>query len=157
MKEVDVSRCEIVHAGSPWQYEEYPCSKSMIKLLERNERYCTWFQPVGKGVEAQFPAIEIRGKYYQLSLRVQKAIFRNTRLKREFCNIEYVADGAKRLRIPQRLLVEKKRTSSRFTVGPALPPLFISLLTRPAPRRRCTPLRRATSGPTPAAAGRRPR
>jgi hypothetical protein len=116
MREVDVSGCELVHAGLPWVHAKFPCSREMIKLLERNERYCTWFQPVGKGLESQFPAIEIGGRYYQLSLRVQKAIFRNIRLSKEFRNVEYVADGRSRLRIPQRLLAEKKRTSSRFTV-----------------------------------------
>lgn len=116
MREVDISGCELVHAGQAWTHEKDPCSKEMIKLLERNEAYCTWFQPVGKGLESQFPAIEIRGKYYQLSLRVQKAIFRHVRLNKRFRNIERVADGRSKLRIPQRLLTEKKRTSSRFTV-----------------------------------------
>ena len=117
MKEVDVSHCELVSAGAPWTHGREPCCRDMIKLLERNEKYCTWFQPLGKGVESQFPAIAINGKYYQLSLRVQKAIFRHVRLSKEFRNVEYVADGRVKLRIPQRLLHEKKRTSNRFTVG----------------------------------------
>lgn len=116
MKELDVSGCELVSAGQSWTFEKDPCCRDMIKLLERNERYCTWFQPRGKGLESQFPAIEIRGKYYQLSLRVQKAIFRHIRLNKQFKNIEHVADGRLKLRIPQRLLCEKKRTSNRFTV-----------------------------------------
>lgn len=116
MKELDVSWCELVSAGQPWTYDKDPCCREMIKLLERNERYCTWFQPSGKGLESQFPAIEIRGKYYQLSLLVQKAIFRHIRLNKQFKNIEHVADGRLKLRIPWRLLCEKKRTSNRFTV-----------------------------------------
>jgi hypothetical protein len=116
MKEVDVSACELIYAGRSWEQDKEPCSKEMIRMLERNETYCTWFQPHGKGVESQFPAIQINQRFYQLSLRVQKAIFRHVRLNRKFENFERVADGRLKLKIPQRLLMEKKRTSNRFTV-----------------------------------------
>lgn len=111
-----MSNCELIHAGKKWEYEKEPCSKDMIKLLERKETYWYWFQPRGKGVESQFPVLEIKGKFYQLSLRIQKAIFRHVRLHKKFHNIETIADGRQKLRIPQTLLMEKQRTSNRFTV-----------------------------------------
>ena len=119
MKEVDVSHCELVHAGRPWEYERQPCCKEMIPLLERKETYCSWFQPIGGDVDDQFPAMEIRQRYYQLSLRVQKAIFRHVRLRKGFVNREHVPDGRAKLRIPKPLLVEKLRTAHRFMVSPS--------------------------------------
>ena len=123
MREVDVSCCELIHAGQPWDHEKQPSSKEMIPLLERKEKYCSWFQPLGGTVEDQFPAIEIDGKYWQLSLRVQKAIFRHVRLRKGFVNREVVANGREKLRIPQPLLTEKQRTANRFTVS-----LFVCIL-----------------------------
>lgn len=117
MKEVDVSRCVLVHAGQSWEHDQQPCSKEMIPFLERRENYCSWFQPIGGTVDDQFPAMRIKSKYYLLSLRVQKAIFRHVRLRRGFVNREYVPDGRVKLRIPQPLLLEKRRTAKRFMVS----------------------------------------
>jgi hypothetical protein len=116
MREIDVSHCELIHAGKEWDYDKDPCAKDMIKLLERKESYCFWFQPLGKGVECQFPVLAVKGRFYQLSLRIQKAIFRHIRLHEEFSNIETIPDGRQKLRIPSTLLEEKRRTSSRFNV-----------------------------------------
>lgn len=117
MREIDVSNCELISAGKAWDHDQDPCTKEMIKLLERKENYCYWFQPFGKGVEFQFPVMEVRGRFYQLSLRIQKAIFRHIRLNSDFQNIETIPDGRKKLRIPTTLLEEKRRTSSRFSVS----------------------------------------
>ncbi len=116
MKEVDISSCILVHAGQEWEYDQQPCSKDMIPLLERKENYCSWFQPINGTVDDQFPAMRIKSKYYLLSLRVQKAVFRHVRLRRGFVNREYVPDGRVKLRIPQPLLLEKRRTAKRFMV-----------------------------------------
>ncbi len=116
MKEIDVSQCELVFAGEQWNHPRQPCCKEMIPLLERKESYCSWFQPKGGSVEDQFPAMRIKKKYYQLSLRVQKAIFRHIRLRKGFVNIEHVPDGRAKLRIPKPLLLEKRRTATRFMV-----------------------------------------
>jgi hypothetical protein len=116
MREADVSGCELVCAGRPWTQAQEPCARDMLRLLERNENYCYWFQPRGQGVEAQFPAIAMRGRFYHLSLRVQKAVFRHVRLDGRFQNVERVPDGRVKLRIPHHLLLEKRRTSSRFSV-----------------------------------------
>lgn len=116
MRELDVSQCELICPGKCWDHEKEPCCKDMLRLLERRENYCFWFQPKDKGVEHQFPALQVRGKFYSPSLRIQKAIFRHIRLHKDFHNREVIADGRQKLRIPQTLLQEKLRTSSRFTV-----------------------------------------
>jgi len=116
MKEVDLKRNRLVVAGKVWEYERSPCCKDMIHHLVRRECYCSWFQPVGGGVKDQFPAIRIGELYYTLSLRIQKAMFRHVRLTKDFKNLERLPDGQVKLRIPTQLLVEKKRTATRFTV-----------------------------------------
>ena len=116
MKEVDVTGNELVLSGKEWEHPKSPCCKDMIKHLVRRECYCSWFQPMGGNVWDQFPAIKIKDKYYTLSLRVQKAMFRHVRLTRDFNNIERLPDGALKLRIPMQLLQEKRRTATRFTV-----------------------------------------
>jgi hypothetical protein len=139
MREADVSGCELVCAGRPWTQAQEPCTRDMLRLLERNENYCYWFQPHGKGVEAQFPAIAMRGRFFHLSLRVQKAVFRHVRLDGRFRNVERVPDGRCKLRIPHHLLLEKRRTSSRFTVP--LPLLWpaLAVCVRRARRQRAVP------------------
>ncbi|EKX35026.1 hypothetical protein GUITHDRAFT_118775 [Guillardia theta CCMP2712] len=116
MKEVDLVRNRLVVAGKGWEYERSPCCKDMIHHLVRRECYCSWFQPVDGGVKDQFPAIRIGDLYYTLSLRIQKAMFRHVRLTKDFKNLERLPDGQVKLRIPTQLLVEKKRTATRFTV-----------------------------------------
>lgn len=117
MKPVDVSNCEVVWAGEEWTHEKQPSRKEMIPLLERHEQYCTWFQPLGGTIEDQFPAMNINGKYCQPSLRVQKALFRHVRLRKDFVNREVIANGRLKLRIPKPLLIDKRRTAKRFNVG----------------------------------------
>jgi hypothetical protein len=51
-----------------------------------------------------------------LSLRLQKALFRHIRLQTGFVNREKTPDGTLKLRIPQTLFLDKKKTAMRFTV-----------------------------------------
>ena len=61
------------------------------------------------GAHEQVPCIMYKGKYFSLSLRMQKAIYRHVRLKKGFKNEETV-NGIPKLRIPELLLKEKIRT-----------------------------------------------
>lgn len=120
MKRIDTSNVVIVCTGERWTYRQPPCSRDMIPLLEHNERIVSWLQPCGpgKGVKDQIPAIRMDdGQYYNLSLRMMKAIWRHVRLKQGFENIEKAPFGGMKLRIPTTLLVEKMRTQSRFNVS----------------------------------------
>jgi hypothetical protein len=116
MKVIDTSRMEVVFSGMPWKHEVSPCSKHAIPLLERNTKVVTWLMPKGGQVKDQIPCILYHGKYFSLSLRMQKAIYRHIRLKKGFRN-EEVMDGMIKLRIPDVLLKEKIRTQSRFDVS----------------------------------------
>lgn len=106
----------VVHAGNPWTYEIAPCSRDAIQYLERNTKVVTWLSKVNGSVKDQIPCISFKGKFYSLSLRMQKAIYRHIRLKRGFQNQESV-DGILKLKIPDILLKEKIRTQSRFDVS----------------------------------------
>lgn len=44
MKQVDMGQVVIVHCGEVWPHDALPCSRSMIKHLERNECVVTWVQ-----------------------------------------------------------------------------------------------------------------
>lgn len=87
----------------------------MIGRLERNEAYVSWLQPADGS--DMFPAIKIRDKYYTLSLRMMKAVWRHVRLKKGFVNRECVPHVGTLLRIPNVLLQEKLRTQERFNVS----------------------------------------
>lgn len=69
----------------------------------------------GGTVNEQLPAIRFKGKYWSLSLRMMKAIYRHIRLKKGFVNVEEV-DGICKLKIPTMLMQEKIRTQTRFEV-----------------------------------------
>jgi hypothetical protein len=116
MRLIDIKGMNIISAGIPWNHSISPCSKQAIQLLEKNTKVVTWLtRPNGK-VKDQVPCILYKGKYYSLSLRMQKAIYRHIRLKKGFKNEETV-DGMAKLRIPDVLLKEKMRTQSRFDVS----------------------------------------
>ena len=97
----------------------------MMIVLERNERYISWLQPNNKKTEDQIPALRIDGKYYMLSLRMMKCIWRHVRLHKGFVNLETGLYGSKKLKIPMLLYIEKIRTQRRFNVS-----LFIYFLKR---------------------------
>jgi len=44
MKRVEPQDVFVVHSGEPWPHEQPPCSRQMIKYLERNEDIVTWVQ-----------------------------------------------------------------------------------------------------------------
>lgn len=118
MKTVDVSKFTVVKAGVPCQSETPIRLERLLALMERNEEYIFWLQPAAGGIDDQFPCVSINGKYYMLNLKLEKAIFRHVRLCRDFQNSELLEDGTRKLRIPQRLLNEKLKTSCRFQVRP---------------------------------------
>jgi hypothetical protein len=115
MRIIDTTNMELVSVGMPWRHEISPCSKAAIALLERNTKVVTWMAPRGGKPHEQIPCIMYKERYYSLSLRMQKAIYRHIRLKKGFKNEETV-NGTAKLRIPDLLLKEKIRTQSRFDV-----------------------------------------
>lgn len=44
MKRVDMSLVDLVHSGEAWPHSQPPCSRQMIRFLERNEDVITWVQ-----------------------------------------------------------------------------------------------------------------
>ena len=115
MRAIDTTHMEVVSMGIPWRHALSPCSKQAIALLERNTKVVTWLMPRGGRAQDQIPCILYKERYYSLSLRMQKAIYRHIRLKKGFKNEELV-NGQPKLRIPDLLLKEKIRTQSRFDV-----------------------------------------
>ncbi len=63
-------------AGEPWTHNIMPCAKQAIPLLERNEKIVSWIKPIGSSVSQHIPAILYKDKFFSLSLRMQKAIYR---------------------------------------------------------------------------------
>lgn len=116
MKVIESEHMIVVQSGIPWVHPIPPCSKQAISLLERNTKVVTWLMKPGGDVNDQIACIKYKDKYYSLSLRMQKAIYRHIRLKKGFSNLENV-DGMIKLKIPDVLLKEKMRTQSRFDVS----------------------------------------
>lgn len=91
-------------------------TKAELKHLEKEEKYCTWLQRRGGGVDDQIPCLRLQNRYFLMSLRVQKVVFRHVRLGPSFRNLEYTITGRPKLWIPLTLLREKLRTASRSLV-----------------------------------------
>ena len=132
MRVIDPMHMHIIHHGKAWSHEADPCSRDMIRYLERNESIVSWLQPEGRGIQEQVPCIIVGSKFCALSLRMMKAIFRHVRLRKNFQNIEPLSQGGFKLKIPNLLLQEKIRTQNRFNVGvygsgmlPCLGPLYL--------------------------------
>ena len=146
MRELDLAGLRLVHCGEDWPHDSPPCSREMVKFLERNETLVSWLEPCGgpndvdrqvlaflppsvRGAftllfshtltpSVQVPALRVRGKFYSISLRMMKSIWRNVRLHKDFVNVEHAPFGGVKLRIPSNLYAEKMRTASKFKVRP---------------------------------------
>lgn len=116
MRVVERSAYRVVRAGVDCQLSTPFELDKLMAILERNEPYIFWLQPKAGGVGDQIAAVSVNGVLYHLNLRLEKAVFRRIRLSRNFNNVEVLPDGTQKLRIPVRLLQEKRRTSSRHKV-----------------------------------------
>jgi len=122
MKVVDIRGHTLVHSGRSWDHPQPPCSREMIRFLEKDEGFVTWLQPDGGAVQDQFPVIRTVAGYCTMSLRMMKAVWRHVRLRKGFVNVERAPYGGLKLRIPHPLFVEKMRTQTRFNVSAAREP-----------------------------------
>lgn len=98
MKRVDLQDVFVVHSGEVWPHAQPPCSRQMIRFLERNEDIVTWVQvrvliscilvssadfqtktkknqPNAGTVEDQFPVIRVDCEFFTMSLRMMKAVW----------------------------------------------------------------------------------
>lgn len=122
MKRVDMSLVELVHSGETWPHSQPPCSRQMIRFLERNESVITWVQvplsdqpwqralrliapraceqPKCGSVEDQFPVIRVGDEYFTLSLRMMKAVW--CAPARPLCKVWLTARLARRRNIRLR-------------------------------------------------------
>ena len=94
MKRVDMDSLVVVHSGETWAHATPPCSRAMIRFLERNEDVVTWVQvdpvsdsglllgsepgvpqPRDGALEDQFPVIRMNGQFFSMSLRMMKAVW----------------------------------------------------------------------------------
>ena len=117
MKLLTSSEFVVVKAGRRYSMPPPVQVHGLLESMERNESYIYWLQPKDGGIHDQFASINVNGKFYHLNSKLEKAIFRNVRLTKDFRNYEYLADGTMKLRIPTRLLREKIRTSVRVVEG----------------------------------------
>lgn len=116
MKKIDKAAYEVIKAGVNCNLTLPIDVGTLAAIMERNESYIYWLQPLHGSVQDQIPAISLNNVLYSINLRLEKAIFRRVRLCKGFCNIEHLEDGTEKLRIPSRLLREKQRTSLRHMV-----------------------------------------
>lgn len=116
MKTLNPEDFTMVRAGRAYTLPPPLETGSLLESLERNESCIFWLQPKNGGVKDQFASVKVNGKFYYLNSKMEKAVFRNVRLTKHFRNYEFLADGTKKLRIPERLLREKIRTSVRMNL-----------------------------------------
>ena len=69
--------------------------EELLPRIERNEGAVYWLQPKGGTVDQQEACICVNGKFYALSCKFEKAIFRSVRLTRDFQNYECLVDGTR--------------------------------------------------------------
>jgi hypothetical protein len=116
---------KVLVQGQEWHRDTPPCSREASQVLENNEAFVSWLAPRDalRAFSQHIPAILYQGKYWTISLRMSKSIYRSVRLRKGFYNVQTV-HGVQTLRIPQLLFNEKQRTQARFKVGHARVPLI---------------------------------
>ena len=117
MRSVNMEHYKILVQGQEWNRETPPCSRDASLALENNEAVVTWLAPRDAlGVFSRhIPVIRYKDKFWTISLRMSKSIYRSVRLRKGFKNVQTV-QGVQTLRIPQLLFNEKQRTQARFKV-----------------------------------------
>ena len=113
MREIN-DKYDLVKSGNDLKSFIPLSAKSNLARLEKQEKYCSWFQLRGGDISDQIPAMRIGGRYFSMPLKVQKAIFRHVRLHSGFKNEEMTSLGVPKLWIPLSLMKEKLRTSRRL-------------------------------------------
>jgi hypothetical protein len=136
MKEISLKQMTIIQCGQAWPHPVHPTQRAMLPLLERKEQLVSWLQPTDGGVEDQVPSLRINNRFYSISLRLQKALFRHVRLQADFLNRERTPDGREKLRIPVSLLRDKRRTAARFSARANPPSATLAPDPTPKPTRR---------------------
>ena len=116
MKVFKAEEFEVVKAGRDFVAAEPFDMQALASRMEKNESYIFWMQRPEAGISSQVAAVKINGTLYNPNMKLEKAIFRHIRLTKNFCNMEVLPDGTKKLRLPVRLFNEKLRTSNRFEV-----------------------------------------
>lgn len=141
MKAIDVLDFDIIKCGVEFVtgVGARPGVEDLLPHMERNENYVYWMQPKGGAMEQQQACICVNGTYYALNNKLEKAIFRNVRLTRDFKNFERLVDGTRKLVIPQRLFQEKLRTSNRVRAASPRVPLATRLLRKSLTRKTLFP------------------
>jgi len=121
MRSVNMQEYKVLVQGQEWHRDTPPCSREASQILENNEAFVSWLAPRDalQVFSQHIPAIFYQGKYWTISLRMSKSIYRSVRLRKNFSN-EQTVHGVKTLRIPQLLFNEKQRTQARFKVGARL-------------------------------------
>jgi len=122
MKVFKAEEFEVVKAGRDFVTAEPFDMQALASRMEKNESYIFWMQRPEAGISSQVAAVKINGTLYNPNMKLEKAIFRHIRLTKNFCNMEVLPDGTKKLRLPVRLFNEKLRTSNRFEVRAGLSP-----------------------------------
>jgi len=120
MKVFKAEEFEVVKAGRDFVTAEPFDMQALASRMEKNESYIFWMQRPEAGISSQVAAVKINGTLYNPNMKLEKAIFRHIRLTKNFCNMEVLPDGTKKLRLPVRLFNEKLRTSNRFEVRAGL-------------------------------------
>ena len=115
MKQIDVTKYMIVKSGVEFKIRQPFRMSDLIPHMERPEAYIFWLQPLAGSVMDQEASVKINSVFYSLNSKLEKAIFRDRRLTRDFINREKLIDGTSKLLIPRRLMREKMRTSRRVS------------------------------------------
>ena len=71
-----MNKFQLVKAGMPCYISTPFKLESIMQLMERNEKYIFWIQPPGTTMQKQIACVQINDVFYQLNLRLEKAIFR---------------------------------------------------------------------------------
>jgi hypothetical protein len=86
MKAIDVLDFDIIKCGVEFVtgVGARPGVDDLLPHMERNEIYVYWMQLKGGSTDEQQACICVNGMYYALNNKLEKAIFRNVRLTRDF-------------------------------------------------------------------------
>jgi hypothetical protein len=71
MREIDTNQHDLICAGEDISAHWPLKSRESVKMLEKKEVFCSWWQVKNGGIDTQIPSLRVGSRYFSMPLRVR--------------------------------------------------------------------------------------
>jgi hypothetical protein len=71
MREIDTNQHDLICAGEDISAHWPLKSRESVKMLEKKEVFCSWWQVKNGDIDTQIPSLRVGSRYFSMPLRVR--------------------------------------------------------------------------------------